>query len=299
MIISVIVPHYNNPDGLESLLNTIPRHESIEIIVVDDNSSKKPYRSCEHEHIIYAKNNSKGAGSARNVGITLAKGQWLLFADSDDRFVSGAFNIVLSEAIKAEENEDLIFFPPTSFNEESKTIGKRHKNYEHLVVEFLKENSLFNERKLRAHFFVPWSKLIRASLVENKKIYFDDIMYSNDLLFSAKVGVLSESIKSVGESIYIVTESNDSLTKNNSRDAFNSRLNAAIRYNSFLVKHGYKLYTMPLLKYLLWSRIFGVRCFISTLLKALSGDNKLINKNWFVKFISLKSVKIRFKGLLK
>ena len=39
--VSIIIPHYNSPDLLAVLLDSIPEKEDIQIIVVDDNSTKK------------------------------------------------------------------------------------------------------------------------------------------------------------------------------------------------------------------------------------------------------------------
>ncbi|KAA6303909.1 putative glycosyltransferase EpsJ, partial [termite gut metagenome] len=89
---SIIIPHKNIPDLLRRCLNSIPRREDIQIIVVDDNSDSN---IVDFEHfpgmgepcveVVFTKE-GKGAGYARNVGLSKAKGKWLLFADADDFF---------------------------------------------------------------------------------------------------------------------------------------------------------------------------------------------------------------------
>ena len=86
---SFIIPHKNSVKLLNRCLDSIPQREDIEIIVVDDNSDEKPIvkRTVEVVYLTYKESN--GAGKARNIGITKAKGRWLLFADCDDYYVNG------------------------------------------------------------------------------------------------------------------------------------------------------------------------------------------------------------------
>ncbi len=89
--ISVIVPVYNSIDCLERCVRSICRqtYSNLEIILVDDGSTDGTDRLCEELALqdsrirTYHKKNG-GASSARNIGITLASGEYLGFVDSDD-----------------------------------------------------------------------------------------------------------------------------------------------------------------------------------------------------------------------
>src|SRR5690625_3962554 len=103
MDLTIIVPHYNSTDSLKKLLATIPKRNNIEIIVVDDKSKKKERNlydelkaSQEFSHVMFLLNLTKikGAGVCRNIGLRCAKGEWVLFADSDDFFVEGFYQII-------------------------------------------------------------------------------------------------------------------------------------------------------------------------------------------------------------
>ncbi len=89
--ISVIVPVYNSIDCLERCVRSICAQtwSRMEILLVDDGSTDGTDRLCEklaaddvRIHVYHKKNG--GASSARNVGIQLAKGDYLGFVDSDD-----------------------------------------------------------------------------------------------------------------------------------------------------------------------------------------------------------------------
>ena len=91
---SIIIPHKNIPDLLLRCLDSIPRRDDIQIIIVDDNSNPQ---KVDFENFpglgdpcveVYFTKEGKGAGYARNVGLKYAKGKWLFFADSDDTYTS-------------------------------------------------------------------------------------------------------------------------------------------------------------------------------------------------------------------
>lgn len=101
---SIIIPTKNIPDLLQRCLESIPQRSDIEIIVVDDNSDReivdvKNYPGTNNQQVkIIFLPESKGAGYARNIGLTIAKGKWILFADSDDYF-SEKFSDILDRYI--------------------------------------------------------------------------------------------------------------------------------------------------------------------------------------------------------
>ena len=97
---SVIVPHHNTPRLLIRLLDSIPDRQDIQVIVVDDNSDI-PIQEWDtlkkqiHSNVsVKLTKEGKGAGYARNVGLSLAKGEWLMFADADDYYAPDTFNII-------------------------------------------------------------------------------------------------------------------------------------------------------------------------------------------------------------
>lgn len=119
---SIIIPHKNIPALLQRCLDSIPSREDIQIIVVDDNSSstevnftKFPGNNRKEVEIIYTKE-GRGAGYARNCGLSVAKGQWLLFADADDFFIPG-FLEILDEYV--DTDYDMITFRAESVDSDT------------------------------------------------------------------------------------------------------------------------------------------------------------------------------------
>lgn len=92
MDVTVIVPFYNNVEWLYEAINSINEKSNVsyEIIIVDDGSKEKidfNKMRIKREQIRYIRQDNKGPGKARNLGIEDAKGEYIAFLDSDDVFI--------------------------------------------------------------------------------------------------------------------------------------------------------------------------------------------------------------------
>ncbi|MCL2171194.1 MAG: glycosyltransferase, partial [Defluviitaleaceae bacterium] len=95
--ISVIIPVFNVaeylPDCLDSLVGAgLPR--GVEIILVNDGSTDGSAAICrdfaDAHGAVFVRQKNAGAAAARNAGIQLARGDYLLFVDGDDLVYNGA-----------------------------------------------------------------------------------------------------------------------------------------------------------------------------------------------------------------
>ena len=237
--LSIIIPHYNSPETLEVLLQSIPDIPEIEVLVIDDNSNLKlnVYSRCKRkfaEHNISFYENaieSKGAGGARNIGLQYASGKWLLFADADDYFVENFWSKI--QRYLNDESE-IIYFSPVSVKLGTSVASDRHEYYMNLVKEYCKKGDHESELKLRYTYWSPCSKMIRKELVDDNCIRFDGTLHSNDMLFSTKVGFYAKKIKAVDEVIYCITESEDSLTSQKDEKALAIRKMVFASYYFFM-----------------------------------------------------------------
>ena len=83
--------------------------DNFEVIVVDDGSEEdveSVVTSFNDNRIRYHRQDNKGAATARNTGIDLAKGEWIAFLDSDDIFLPNKLELV--EACITSEPADMI-----------------------------------------------------------------------------------------------------------------------------------------------------------------------------------------------
>ncbi|WP_435235555.1 glycosyltransferase [Psychromonas sp. PT13] len=262
---SIIVPHFNDFDNLKKLLSSIPKRDDIEIIIVDDNSDSILDLSAFINHNVSLFINDKGvqsAGACRNIGLKHATAKWLLFADSDDFFTSSAFDI-LDE--NAREDFDVIYFSPTSVDLKTGLISTRHIHYQKLVKYFLRNGG----EEINFSFYASWSRLISNVFLKNNSIQFDEVIASNDVMFSLEVALRVEKINASDEAIYCITKRKGSLTTLVEPKILKTRYKVSMHRNDLLYQCGQIYYQEPFLRILkrYW-RIINLKTII-TLFKLL------------------------------
>ncbi len=239
MKISIIIPHYNSPELLKVLLDSIGSYEDTQIIVVDDHSTKQleNYTSLSQDpayaHVTFVLNDfgKKGAGSARNKGLDLAIGQSLLFCDADD-YLLPDYRTCLEPYL--EKNIDLVYFTPISRFIGTQEDAHRADKFIDLIKAYLDQPSQKTEDALRFTYYVPTSKLIKHDLIKQHQIRFDETMVSNDVMFSAKVGAEAQKIEVSSESIYCLTRSPGSLTMSRVEKNFDQRFEIGLNLHRYL-----------------------------------------------------------------
>lgn len=243
--LSIIIPHFNSSEKLKRLLLTIP-NEKIEIIIIDDKSSNSEFTSLSNiidefklryskvEIILKSNDGQKNAGTCRNKGLDLATGEFILFADADDYFCDNGFKEIFNYL---NSQYDIVYFPPISREEVSGNIGKRHLYYKQLVESYYSNNNITNEMNMKTGFVVPWSKLFRRGFLSVNNIRFDEVIVSNDIMFSMRTGCLAKSFHVSNKSVYCVVEDNNSLTTSNiTEERTSKRLDVAINRIRYLKK---------------------------------------------------------------
>lgn len=239
--VSIIVPHFNTPDSLEHLIQSIPMREDFEVIVVDDNSTNVTVEQLQerlqkYTSVAVYRNDSgiKGAGASRNVGLSHATGEWLLFADADD-FFTEQFEEKVTAYLSSEY--DMVYFPPTSMDVVTGQPSSRHVMYSELVHAYHDKATERNLTEMKYLFCTPWSKLIRRSVFEKNGIQFDPVMVSNDIMAMTKSAYYSQKVGTCADVIYCVTRGGKTLTSKKNDANFDMRIDVLIRRYTFLRDH--------------------------------------------------------------
>lgn len=211
-VYSIIIPHFNIHQLLKRLLSTIPQREDLQVIVVDDCSTKdieilEELRKKYHWVEWYSTGINGGGGKARNIGLEHAKGKYLIFADSDDFFLPP-----FGDALEEYKNRDfdICYFPAISLDTDTfypasrglKLRDKINESFSKLDASILKFTST-----------VPWGKIIRREIVEDKKIKFQESIISNDVFFSTQVDLYVEKCITDKRCLYCITERINSVSR--------------------------------------------------------------------------------------
>lgn len=134
---SFIIPVYNRPQEVKELLDSMlkqPLDETFEIILIEDGSTKPcdyllaPY--CDKLSITYEVIPNGGPSNARNKGVEKAKGEWLIFLDSDVILPKGYLQSLQRNLEKAKEEAMVIdFFGGPDAADDSFTPIQKAINY--------------------------------------------------------------------------------------------------------------------------------------------------------------------------
>lgn len=102
-LISIIVPVYNVEPYFEKCIRSIlsQTHENLEILLIDDGSTDASGNLCDaygakDSRIVVVHQPNGGQASARNRGISMAKGDYIGFVDSDDWIAPNMYEVLLS-----------------------------------------------------------------------------------------------------------------------------------------------------------------------------------------------------------
>ena len=207
---SFIIPHKNSPEVLIRCVDSIPKRDDVQIIVVDDNSDEGKLPTLTKrkglEIVLLNASQSKGAGRARNVGLEKAKGKWLLFADSDDFFPPG-FLLIFDEY--KDSDYEVIYF--NSKYVVSNTLQPLRKPKS--LIDIGKYDGTQEMRnKVRFMNHVPWAKMVKRYFVQSNNVMFEEISKGNDTFFSYQLGYYGKKVTVDKRVVYVYTMTADSIT---------------------------------------------------------------------------------------
>ena len=108
---SVIVPAHNSAEFIRKGLVSIKlqNFDDFELIVVCDACTDETYEVAKLYSDYQITTDFGRAGSARNVGLDIAKGKWILFMDDDDWYLPGAFGMIADE-LQHQPNIDILAY---------------------------------------------------------------------------------------------------------------------------------------------------------------------------------------------
>lgn len=213
MLFSVLVPVYNVKTYLEQCLDSILTQDlqDYEVIIIDDGSTDGSGLICDKYKEKYPKKitvkhkKNEGLIMARRDAIKLAKGEYLIFCDSDDFFEPGAFSILKDKVSKY--HTDIILYDLYLFyTNTGKSINFNQEKY--LVEPNTVQNdiSILRNCLFDRHYCV-WAmhcKCVRRSCVLPDANYFalKHIQYGEDTLQSIEIFSRAKNFVYVPEKIY-------------------------------------------------------------------------------------------------
>lgn len=236
MKFSVIIPVYNSASFLNKCIDSLIKqsYKDYELILVDDGSTDESYNICmqfarQYPNVLVFKQENSGPSIARNHGIRMAKGDYLLFVDSDD-WVTENYFTVLDEATK--QKTDIVFFgilhpndtiQPEKVFPEQKLCGTSN------IVDFLVQNYY------TADIHSCLNKAYSRQLFRDDSLWFPQhTVVEEDLLFVLRAVERANTAVAVPQVLYHYNQrSSGSVTTKYNPDKFDCKKCAYIEELAF------------------------------------------------------------------
>lgn len=211
-MISIIIPCYNASNHILRCLDSIlkSKDDDFEIILVNDGSTDHTLKVCEdlatrYKNIVVFDKPNGGASSARNMGISLAKGEYLMFLDSDDYWKSADCLLKIKRKLLDKTSIDIILFGVENFNSISKSISQRVK-FSETDISFLdlnsfQENIVFLHRKNKFPSSA-WSLVVRKSLLIENSLFFKEGIVAEDIDWMIELMKTEPKISAIEDNFY-------------------------------------------------------------------------------------------------
>lgn len=203
--VSAIMPLYNAKDYFKLTVDSIlaQSHKNVEVVVVDDCSTDGSLELCRelygsNERVrILKQDKNMGPGDARNRGIREARGEYVMFVDSDDELLPDMLSKMFETAkqFDADIVQNTQFLYPLPDEEEKIPLqlidgtvtlfpfGAESKNYPQvtLLTEDLPSRlDIWRNRELNLSVV---NKMFRRTFLMDNNIFFSDMRLAEDMVF--------------------------------------------------------------------------------------------------------------------
>jgi glycosyltransferase involved in cell wall biosynthesis len=217
--LSIIIPVYNVEKYLARCLDSILMQKVnfyYEIIAVNDSSTDSSreillaYKNKYENLILIEHNCNKNLSVARNSGISICKGLYIMHIDSDDWIEKDSLQYIYNSI--SQTSCDVMVF--NYFIENS----KQERN----LIKIIKEDKFVTDKRLVYNFFVgaPWNKIVKRSILSNLIYGQVGINNGEDLVYGTELLLKVDKIKMCEYSFYVYFNNLNSLTGANNSFSF-------------------------------------------------------------------------------
>ncbi len=233
MDFSFIIPAYNAEKTLagtvESILNTVSECEIIIIENGSNDNTRQVLESYKDNHKIICTESEKGVSAARNKGLELASGKWIIFVDADDKWI-GTMQ-TLQKTVNLYNNADII-------------VGSYYKDDDLIIHDYKTIEKAICGRELMELFgwmlekptlrTEVWAKIFKREYLINNQIFFDrTLTHSEDAEFMIRALEKCQCAVVTKESIYKFSSG----TPSTMRTIDNKKTRAYIKALKLIDKH--------------------------------------------------------------
>ena len=229
-MISIIIPLYNAEKFIAQCLDSVRRQTftDYEVIVIDDCSTDRSVAIVEEIaqkfdgrlRLIKREKNSGGAARPRNIGINLARGDYIFFLDGDDVITRDALKILDRSARSFDADvvhvEKYFVTDGDAIEPQSKLRIDTHQSAPFVDKPTLETDDLAQRvARFCRKGYMWWgcSKLFRRDFLIENELKFLAIPSTEDMIFTFETMCLSERLVRIPDIVYIYRQTKNSATR--------------------------------------------------------------------------------------
>lgn len=211
--VTVIVPIYNVENylnkSIESLLKQTINHNEMEVLLIDDGSSDNSLEICKRYSSLYSmfkviSKDNEGVSKTRNLGISLAKGKYILYLDADDSISENTVLNIYNFFEKNFEDIDLVTYPIRTVDVQNNLVGGVHYRYK-----FLNKTGIYSLEKFP---YIVQTTMNICVKNDNNPVFFDEtLVVHEDQDYITRILSKKGYIGYVHEAEYRYTKREDSV----------------------------------------------------------------------------------------
>lgn len=219
-ILSIIIPVYNEEKNIEKCIRSILKqpYKDYEILIVDNHSTDHTLSICnrlqeENRNIFVCSELKRGVSAARNRGLKLAKGKYIMFIDGDDFLPSGILPLFME---KVGDGQDIIVqgnivlekcYLEMKQSKEMNQEVRRHSGYmQNITLYPAKYAGVENNWVLNSVYGVVGKVFPKKTITDLR--FLEGVALGEDILFYLEALRRSGDIAVISDCVYVVNDHN-------------------------------------------------------------------------------------------
>lgn len=203
-LVTLIVAIYNTEPYLKRCIESIIQqsYRQMQVLLINDGSPDHTPQMCQHyadkyEYIEYVQKENGGVSSVRNLGLSMAKGDYICFIDSDDYLDKDYLKELV--AVMVTKNPDLVVcghYRELASGKKKRMCCKTNGRmpYEQAMC------SMYYDNAFAAY---PWNKLYKREVIEEYQLSYDlELRMTQDLVFVTEYMLHCKNVEYVAKPLY-------------------------------------------------------------------------------------------------
>lgn len=234
---SIIIPVYNVEDYIGKCLDSVfnQTFKDYEVIVVNDGTKDNSMEIVKEYDVKIINQENMGLSEARNTGVKKAKGEYILFLDSDD-FIEKDLLKRINDSSK--NNPDIIRFQIEDYENNEVTNKYEEDSFNGL-------NGVEAFKRICSYHYIEnaWAYAIRREYYIKEKYKFKKGTYHEDFGLIPLVIIKSKKVNSINYIGYNYVQRNGSIMNSNDYSKTKKKVEDFYSHYIYLIEEGNKLKT--------------------------------------------------------